>query len=186
MTYCWFLTVKQLYLSSCYFFSTMWWNIVSCCVDGSEILSFILQLDVITSMWIVNVTLSICTTCLHVEFVCSKCVKYKWPAVYLGPLSQSNKFNVVLSLNYWQAMFFMFLLYTFDIEVWNVLLLSCPSRMAWCWKLQKLVQSSTVPSVNRYYQMAGAAMFAEVCLPSYLEWSLPCLLHSDNIFPLPT
>lgn len=60
----------------------------------------------------------------------------------------------------------------------NFLSLSCPSRVAWWWKSQKLVQSSTAPSVNRSYQMADAAMFAEVCLPSSCT-ILSCMNHSS-------
>lgn len=44
--------------------------------------------------------------------------------------------------------------------------------MAWCWRLQKPVRSSTAPSVNRYYLMDDAAMFAEVRL---------CVLLNDWI-----
>ena len=38
----------------------------------------------------------------------------------------------------------------------------CPSRVAWCWRWQKRVRSSTAPSPSRYYPTDAAAMFAEV------------------------
>lgn len=62
-------------------------------------------------------------------------------------------------------------------EIAMFCLFPIPSRMAWWWKSQKLAQSSTAPSVNRYYQMADAAMFAEVCLPSYCT-HLSCMNRS--------
>lgn len=81
------------------------------------------------------------------------------------------------------------LIFIHGTEIAIVLPLCSPSRTAWCSKLQKLVQKSTAPSVNRYCQMADAAMFAEVRLPSFptlLSCVNPSLdLHASSPLRLP-